>query len=325
MSVSVIVPVYNGAEYIDKCLSSLLNQKTNIDYEIIVVNDGSKDESRKILDSYESDKLRCFHRENHGVSLTRRFGAEQAKGEFLMFVDVDDYVRQDYIEKMLENATEGYMPFCTCLMEYKDRKKIDTSVASGKYNYEESIDMIVNAKLMATYWRTLFEKEKFLSIEMNTLKYCEDVVFIMEYLTKFNMGINLFHEPVYFYNCTNVNSATSNFYTVKYVDSFLRIPFLVEKIFSNSKGKINVDKYLSIELVLSMIRSFRIVDYKSFKAIFNDNKYNKFRSIKLKSCDRWPHKIYFLFFKIKFYLPIFMVEYTLKRNKNRRKKVKYDL
>ena len=324
IKVSVIVPCYNGEEYIKKCLDSLCSQTYEENYEIIVVNDGSKDSSKEILDAYESDKVHCFHRENHGVSLTRRFGAEQAKGNLLMFVDVDDYVRPDYIEKMVQHRTEGYMPFCTCLMVYKDKEKIDTCVDAGKYDYETAIEMLVNAKLMATYWRTIFEKEKFLSIPMNTLKYCEDVVFIMEYLTKFNMGINLFHDPIYVYNCANVNSATSNFYTVKYMDSFLRIPFLIENVFSNSKGLIDVDKYLSIELVLSMIRSFRIVDYRSFKNIFNDKKYSNFRKIKLSSCNRWPHKIYFACFKMRFYLPIFISEHTLKRGKNKRKKVQYE-
>ena len=62
MSVSVIVPVYNGEEYIDKCLRSLLNQKTNIDYEIIVVNDGSKDSTEERLTQYSNeDKIRVFN------------------------------------------------------------------------------------------------------------------------------------------------------------------------------------------------------------------------------------------------------------------------
>jgi len=322
--VSVIIPCYNGEKYIQKCVDSLLHQDYDKGYEVIVVNDGSKDGTKDILDSFTDSKVVCFHNENRGVAITRRFGAENARGKYLMFVDADDWVSTNYISKMVSQVSDNYIPFCRFRKMYKDREEDISLVAPGKYPYAQTLNLIVNAKMMATYWRTIFEKEKFLSIEMNTLKYCEDAVYIMEYLSKYELGVNLLEDVLYFYNLYNENSATNNFYTIKYLDSFLRIPFLLEKVFYERRDIIDYQKHLSIVIVLSMTRSFRIVDYKSFKRIFNDSKYDVYRKIPLNKCDRYPHKVYFMFFKMKFYLPIYFIEYLFRRDKNKRKKTKYE-
>lgn len=97
MKVSIVIPVYNKAEYISDCLESLLQQDFD-DFEIVAVNDGSTDDSGKICDekATEDTPIRVIHTENGGVTAARRKGVEQAKGEYIMFVDADD--------KLLPNA-----------------------------------------------------------------------------------------------------------------------------------------------------------------------------------------------------------------------------
>lgn len=100
--VSVIITAYNYDKYIERCLRSVINQSLNkSQYEILVVNDGSTDNTKKILENY-TDVARIFHLEkNMGLSYTRNFGIKKAKGQLVVFVDADDYIQQDmlYIQK----------------------------------------------------------------------------------------------------------------------------------------------------------------------------------------------------------------------------------
>lgn len=107
--VTLIVPVYNSEKYIAKCLDSILNQ-TYKDYEIIVVNDGSKDNSQKIIKEYKNrfpDKIISIEQKNKGVSITRNESIKKATGKYIMFVDNDDFLDNDYIEIFVKNIEEG--------------------------------------------------------------------------------------------------------------------------------------------------------------------------------------------------------------------------
>lgn len=97
MKFSVIIPVYNSVEFLPKCLDSILTQDFG-DFELILVNDGSGDNSGEICRAYAGkyDNVRAFDRENGGPSAARNFGIAQARGEYLTFVDSDDWVREDY-------------------------------------------------------------------------------------------------------------------------------------------------------------------------------------------------------------------------------------
>ena len=100
--VSVIVPVYNVEKYLEKCVYSLL-QQTYKNIEIILVNDGSTDESGKMCENLaqEDDRIKVFHKKNGGLSDARNYGVERATGEYIGFVDSDDYVHERMYEKLL--------------------------------------------------------------------------------------------------------------------------------------------------------------------------------------------------------------------------------
>ena len=106
--VTLIVPVYNSEKYINKCLDSILNQ-TYKNYEILVVNDGSKDNSQKIIDEYASkypEKIITIEQENKGVAITRNESIKKANGDYIMFIDNDDYIDKEYIETFVEELEE---------------------------------------------------------------------------------------------------------------------------------------------------------------------------------------------------------------------------
>lgn len=103
--VSVIVPVYNSAQYIEKCLDSLVNQTIENELEIIIVNDGSTDNSEEVINNYikkqkNKNIIKYYSKENEGIAKTRNFGIEKATSEYIMFVDSDDYVDDTLIEKL---------------------------------------------------------------------------------------------------------------------------------------------------------------------------------------------------------------------------------
>lgn len=111
--VTIIVPVYNAQEYLPKCLDSILAQ-TYANLEIILVDDGSKDASLKILRQYEQvdARIRVYTKENGGVSSARNLGIKEAKGEYIAFIDADDYVEPEYVEALVGAVTTADFSMC---------------------------------------------------------------------------------------------------------------------------------------------------------------------------------------------------------------------
>lgn len=108
--VSIIVPIYNSQEYLHKCLNSILRQSYR-NFELILVDDGSKDDSGKILDDYKSrdSRIIVIHKPNGGVSSARNAGLEVAQGKYILFIDSDDYVEENYVQTMLENENGDWL------------------------------------------------------------------------------------------------------------------------------------------------------------------------------------------------------------------------
>lgn len=141
--VSVIVPVYNVCDYLNKCLDSLVNQ-TLEDIEIIVVNDGSLDNSQVIIDKYKEkypNKINSFIKENGGLSDARNFGISKANGEYIGFVDGDDFVEFNMFEKMYNKAKEKDFDLVVCDINYiySNKNKVVSSCLSCDINDASSV------------------------------------------------------------------------------------------------------------------------------------------------------------------------------------------
>ena len=155
-SVSVIVPFYNVESYIGRCLDTLVKQTLD-DIEIILVNDGSKDRSKIVVDKYIKEypeKIVYLEKENGGLSDARNFAIPYAKGEYITFLDSDDYVNVEMYKDMYELAKRenSDMVECDFYWEYPDKKKEDIGVI-----YNGKKEMIEKVRVVA--WNKLIKKD----------------------------------------------------------------------------------------------------------------------------------------------------------------------
>ena len=183
--VSVIIPVYNVENYIDRCLKSVTNQ-TISDLEIIVVNDGSTDKSKEIINNYleKFKNIKYYEKENGGLSDARNFGMQYATGEYIAFLDSDDYIELKMYEEMYNIAKKenSDMVECDYIWEYPKKKRNDIGII-----YNGKKEAIEKARVVA--WNKLIKRE---IIESKNIKFpfglrYEDVEFfykLVPYLNK---------------------------------------------------------------------------------------------------------------------------------------------
>ena len=185
--VSVIIPVYNVEKYLERCITSVLNQKSNFPYEIILVDDGSTDSSGRICDSYHKSCV-IIHKKNEGVSSARNEGIKRAKGKYVYFCDSDDYIEEDtlsYLVDLIETPT-CVLAICGFYVNEELRD----------YGLKGNIDVLSTKKGAKTIsgnpyftggylWNKLFKKD---IIEKNSLLFderfaiYEDLLFVHTYI-----------------------------------------------------------------------------------------------------------------------------------------------
>lgn len=186
--VSVIVPVYNVEHYLAKCLDSLVNQSLQ-NIEIIVVNDGSKDGSENIIQQYAGkypDKIKAFTKDNGGLSDARNFGIDQATGNYLGFVDSDDYVSGTMFEEMLNLAEKNGAEMVICNIQKVDEEGGVTQKLTQIPNMPEKIVLETNFSAFSdlSYFacNKLFVKELFAHKRFKKGVHFEDIQLIPQLL-----------------------------------------------------------------------------------------------------------------------------------------------
>lgn len=140
--ISVIVPVYNAQKTIEKCIKSILVQ-TYSNLEIIVVNDGSKDKTGEICEEIAKcdSRIKYYYKENTGVSMTRNFGLEKATGDYISFIDSDDFLEKNMYENMIKEINNADILICNCFI-INDNKKINNDIEIKNNSYETLEKMI---------------------------------------------------------------------------------------------------------------------------------------------------------------------------------------
>lgn len=160
---SIIVPVYNAGKYLSKCIDSLIKQKTEYKYEVICVDDGSSDNSLEILNSYEGIKV--IHQENGGISSARNTGLMNSRGRYVGFVDNDDVVNENYVEKILSYAIENNLDYVKCSFaifrnddEIVDVKKYKDAILSDMNNIDDYDNWLDGYMWGGCYARDLWDR-----------------------------------------------------------------------------------------------------------------------------------------------------------------------
>ena len=186
--VSIIVPVYNVENYLAKCLDSLVNQ-TLENIEILVVNDGSKDQSEQIIQKYTQQypgKIRAFTKENGGLSDARNFGIDRAGGDYIGFVDSDDYITETMFEEMLDLAVKHRAEMVICNIQKVDEHGNITQKLTQIPNMEEKIDLETHFSVFSdlSYFacNKLFKKELFHQKRFKKGAHFEDIQLIPQLL-----------------------------------------------------------------------------------------------------------------------------------------------
>lgn len=222
IKVSIIVPVYNVEKYLEKCLTSLVNQ-TLKDIEIIVVNDGSTDNSQDIIDGFvkKYNNVFAYKKQNSGMSDSRNFGINKARGEYIGFVDSDDFIDYTMYEKMYNKIkSKNYDMVVSDYFVVNDdiTKKQDSNVKSD-LNSKKEIKKIFNI-IYPVIWNKLYKREIFDSITFKSGVWFEDVEFIYRLLPMLNK-IGTIKEPFYYY-IKRKGSITSkiNNRIYDYIDNF---------------------------------------------------------------------------------------------------------
>lgn len=161
--ISIIVPVYKVEPYLPRCLESIINQ-TYRDIEIILVDDGSPDQSGKICEKYAEidNRIRVFRTENRGLSAARNFGIKKANGQYIGFVDSDDWIEPDMYEVLLKTAQETDSDIVQCGYYEEDGLTSKKVVPIAKtYTSEEALRALLENEICSGVWSKLWKNECF--------------------------------------------------------------------------------------------------------------------------------------------------------------------
>lgn len=197
--ISIIVPIYNAEKYLNKCIDSIINQSKK-ELEIILINDGSTDNSETIIKKYNDKRIKYFKNKNQGIGKTRNFGIEKATGKYIMFLDSDDFLELNACEKMFEKAEKDKLDIVICdYYRYFDNgKKEEIKLPNFKNSSLKDNPNIICEHLSpwAKIYKTDLLKNNNIKFVEN-LKY-EDAPFVIEALDcakkigKVNLPLNYY-------------------------------------------------------------------------------------------------------------------------------------
>lgn len=209
IKLSIIIPVYNAEKYLRRCVDSILEQRTNtLSFELLLIDDGSTDKSGAICDEYalRDNRIRVFHKSNGGVSSARNIGLNNAKGEWLTFVDSDDMLLPqsfDIIEYALNNSNEDLLLFDYCENENTIKLNYDEFVSK-----EDFIGDVLSYRTSPAPWGKLYKTANIQKKRFNeSLRIGEDLLFIVEYAIQkeHNIIIRYIASCVYKYVVNNTS------------------------------------------------------------------------------------------------------------------------
>ena len=235
IKVSIIIPVYNVQAYIERCLKSVTNQ-TYMNLEIILIDDGSTDESGKICDEYakKDKRIKCFHKQNGGLSSARNYAIKYITGNYVMYIDSDDWIKNNTIE-VLVNLLEGN-DFDIIEFGYQYVDENEKNI--GKIEFHSSIinktdeilkEFFYGRSITEVVWNKIYKAKLIKKIKFVEGRKYEDYMYTPEVLSQCN-NIKIINDIFYYYLQRAGSIVNSNFnndifdkiYAGEYVEEFCK-------------------------------------------------------------------------------------------------------
>lgn len=274
IKVSIIIPVYNVEIYIEKCINSLINQ-TLKEIEFIFVNDGTKDNSVSIIKKYQKEdkRIKLIEKENGGQASARNLGLKYAKGEYIAFVDSDDYVKENMYELMYNKAKKNDLDIVMCnnFLVYKDKiEEFESNITTKK---EEKIAPEKYIILSPSPCNKIIKKEY-----LDKCKFLFPEGIIYEDLASIPLlGLNqpkivYLNEPLYYYVQSDTSTMRNKEYKQKYEDIFKAIKYLYNNMIDKNYNQ-ELEYLLTYHyLYLGSLNFYKYKKYKNIDKIANDMK-----------------------------------------------------
>lgn len=255
--VSIIIPVYNSESTLKRCIESVINQ-TYKNIEILIINDGSKDKSLNIMNEYKNkdERIIVINQKNKGLSGARNTGVNNATGNYITFIDSDDYIKPNLVKDTIKIFEEyecdvvrnNYeLSYENGKTELRNEMYEENRIINIEEKKEELIQNILLGKVQSYSWLLTIKRE---ILDKNNLKFdediffMEDIVFIIR-LIFFIKNIYFVREPNYFYYQSNENSLTKD--TKKYVKNINNILVMKKRLEKILKMHINeFENYIKI-------------------------------------------------------------------------------
>lgn len=295
--ISIIIPVYNVEQYIEKCIKSLISQSYE-NIEIIFINDGTPDNSRKIISKYEKKykNIRCIDKENGGQAVARNLALKEAKGDYVIFIDSDDWVDKDMCKKFIEVAEKenADLVFSSKFYQVENEKK--TEIVS--YGNEEENVLIKYLLTQSNPWNKLIRKDLIIKNKLffPEIRAYEDISVVPLWGMKAKK-IACLNESTYYYLIREGSTMKQTTYNPKLEAIFVSMDNLINRFnkLKNKESYKNEIEWIFIEHLLhgASLRFFQFDNYKdNIKKInkilstnfpnWKKNKYYQKQSIKYK-------------------------------------------
>lgn len=236
--ISIIVPVYNVEPYLDKCINSLIDQ-TYLNIEVIIINDGSTDSSGAICDAYalKDDRIKVFHINNGGSSVARNYGLKKSKGEYIGFVDSDDWVKPDMFEELIKFAAANSLKVVECSATHAHLLETNTvknkSINATIEDRDTALKRIIQNKRFAV-WRRIYHHSILKNRYFIEGILHQDVYYTIDILNEISK-IGYLENQLYIYNVQNPTSVIRSDYSIKKLNSIKAGAYVVEHTTQHSK------------------------------------------------------------------------------------------
>lgn len=278
--ISVIIPVYNASKYLSRCLDSIFAQ-TFTDWQLLLVDDGSKDDSLRVMNEYavKDSRIKVYHKENEGVSIARQYGLDRVDTTYFIYCDADDYVEPDYLEKLHEAIEQNHSELAICAYweEYESHQILmDTPDSS----VDELIHNFLNDKVWGVTWNKLYKTSV---VRENNIRFIphlqmwEDLAFTIDYCLCAS-SVSCVHKPLYHYIQTSTSSITKNenlakkWNRVTAIRHFEHSMETMDKLSEFQKSLLMVKFHVAYIAIDNIVTSERLMYFKSaFPEIFTSS------------------------------------------------------